>query len=246
MVLFKQKDVHPSFIIIGVLSVVLLIAAFALGSLYTKVKYLEKGQAAVPTQQAQAAVQGTQPQLTEGQRVKMDIGHLPPNGDPKAKVQIVEFADFRCPFCKQAFTDTISQIENEYVKTGKAVLYFRHYAFLGPSSTVASNATECANAQGKFWDMYTYLYQNQPAESDTSMYTTDKLTSVATTLGMDGNTFSSCLSANTYNQKVTDDMTAGQAVGVTGTPTFFINGMPIVGAQPYASFKTIIDAELAK
>lgn len=179
-----------------------------------------------------------------GQPVNVSVGHLPPEGNPNAKVKIVEFADFRCPFCDQFSKAALAQAVQDYVATGKAALYFRHYAFLGPASIVASNAAECANAQGKFWAMHDYLYQNQPPESDTSMYTVDNLAKIAGQLGMNKTSFSSCLSANTYSNNVQEDFNAGQSAGVQGTPTTFVNGLPVEGAVPYAQFKSIIDQAL--
>lgn len=226
-----------------ILFVLLIIASFLLGSLYTKVQYLEKGTqiAAAP-----AAGSGNQAAPSPAAKVKMDVGHFPIKGNKNAKVTVVEFADLRCPYCEQFFTNTEPQLEADYVNTGKIKFAFRQYAFLGPASTVAANAVECANEQGKFWDMHDYFYKNQPPETDTSMYTTDKLTQVAGTLGMDTTKFQSCLTANTYSKNVTDDFNAGQQGGVTGTPSFFINGSLIVGAVPYDQLKTAIDAELAK
>jgi protein-disulfide isomerase len=124
--------------------------------------------------------------------------------------------------------------------------YFRQYPFLGSASTVAADAAECANDQNKFWDFYSYLYKNQPAETDTTMYNTDTLTQAAVSLGMDGNTFRSCLDNKTDDTKASKDMSDGQAAGVSGTPTFFVNGVSLVGAQPYSAFKALIDQELAK
>ena len=181
-----------------------------------------------------------------GQKVNVDVGHLPAQGNPNAKVKIVAFEDFRCPFCEKFFTDTEPQIIKDYVNTGKAVLYYRQYQFLGSASVVAGNAAECANEQDKFWAFHDYLYKNQPSESDTSMYTTDNLSKIAGQLGMSANKFSSCLASSKYDKNVKDDLAAGQAAGVTGTPTVFVNGIPIVGAQPYAAFKAAIDQQLTK
>ncbi|HUD19347.1 MAG TPA: DsbA family protein [Patescibacteria group bacterium] len=226
-----------------ILVAVIIVAAFFLGSLYTKVQYLEKGgtqvAAGAPAQGAPNAAPSAAPQ-----KVKMDVGHFPVLGNKNAKVTIVEFADLRCPFCEQFVTNTYPQLQKDYIDTGKVKFAFRQYAFLGPASTVAANAVECANDQGKFWDMHDYFYKNQPPETDTSMYTTDKLTQVAGTLGMNTDEFQSCLSSNKDNAQVNSDFTAGQQGGVTGTPTFFINGTPIVGAVPYDQLKTEIDAAL--
>ena len=192
--------------------------------------------------QQQAQAQATAP----AQKQNVAVGHLPAQGNPNAKVKIIAFEDFRCPFCEKFFTDTEPQIIKDYVSTGKAVLYYRQYQFLGAASVVAGNASECANEQNKFWAFHDYLYKNQPSESDTSMYNTAGLSKIARQLGMNANKFSSCLSASRYDQNVKDDLAAGQAAGVSGTPTVFINGTPIVGAQPYTVFKTAIDSELAK
>ncbi len=232
-----------------ILIVVLIVFSFLMGSLVTKISLLEQqvnGSQVPSTQTAPQAPAPNQPQTLQPPLGKqtVDIGHLPPQSDPNAKVKIIEFGDLRCPFCDQFFKNTEPQIISDYVKTGKAVFYFRHYAFLGPASTTAANAAECANDQGKFWEMHDYLYQNQPDESDTSLYTTDKLTQIAGTLGMDTNQFSSCLSNTTDSKNVSDDLAAGQKAGVSGTPTTFINGTPIVGAVPYAQIKAEIDKAL--
>ena len=212
-------------------------ALFAYGSL--------AGQATGNAPSAPSAAQAPQAPAP-GQKVNVDVGHLPAKGNPNAKVKIIAFEDFRCPFCEKFFTSTESQIIKDYVDTGKAVLYFRQYQFLGPASIIAGNAAECANEQGKFWNLHEYLYKNQPSESDTSMYTVDNLSKIAGQLGMNTTNFKSCLSSNKYDKNVKDDLAAGQAAGVTGTPTVFINGIAIVGAQPYIAFKAAIDQQLSK
>lgn len=225
-----------------VLIVLLIIASFFLGRLSAQVEYLKNGQTGT------AANTGTGAPITPapGTKVSVDKGHFPAKGNKNAKVTVIEFADFRCPFCEQFFTTIEPQLLKDYVDTGKVQFYFRQYAFLGPASTVAANAAECANEQGKFWDFYDYFYKNQPPETDTSMYTVDKLTSVAGTLGLNTNQFNSCLSSNKYQSNVDKDFTDGQTAGVSGTPTTFINGLPVVGAVPYETIKQAIDAELAK
>lgn len=227
----------------------LIIAAFLLGMLITKVQYLQSSNGGTPSaygsgQQAAAPNQPQAPNPTQRQNV--DIGHLPPQGNPNAKVKIIAFEDWRCPFCDQWFKNTEPQIIKDYVDTGKAVIYYRQYQFLGSASIVAGNASECANEQKKFWQFHDYLYQNQPSESDTSMYTTDNLTTIAGQLGMNTDQFRSCLDSKKYDKNVQDDLAAGQKAGVTGTPTVFINGLPVVGAQPYSAFQTLINQELAK
>ncbi|HSW96914.1 MAG TPA: DsbA family protein [Candidatus Saccharimonadales bacterium] len=223
----------------------LIVFAFLLGSLSTKLQ----DKTAQATAAAQIANQPTQPaQQPQGPAAHVDVdkGHFPALGQDSAKVTIIEFADERCPFCKQWADNTFPQLKSDYIDTGKVKFYFRNYDFLGPASVIAGNAVECANEQGKFWDLHDYFYKNQPDESDTSMFTTDKLSGIAGDLGMDATQFSSCLSSNKDNTAVTKDLSDGQKAGVSGTPTFFINGTSLVGAQPYAALKTIIDQELAK
>ncbi len=214
-----------------------------------------KGATSEATSPQQAAAQQQPAAPTPPAKVDMSLGHFPVKGDANAKVAIVEFADLRCPFCKQFYSTTEQQVLTDYVNTGKVKFTFRHFEFLGPASTTAGEAAECANEQGKFWDMYDYLYKNQPDETDTSMYTNDKLTSIAGTLGMDTNQFSSCMSSNKYAQNITNDQNDGQTAGISGTPSFvigkldstgtkIIGGQVVVGAVPYTELKTTIDQAL--
>lgn len=246
----SHETLNPKQAYMPALVVLLIIAAFLLGMLTTKVQYLEKNgnsQTIGTTQTAPTTAAPNVPAApAPGARVTMSNGDFPIKGTTSAKVHIVEFADLRCPFCEQFFKNTEPQIISDYVNTGKATFAFRQYPFLGPASTLAANAAECANDQGKFWDFHDYMYNNQPNESDTSMYTVANLTQIAGTLGMDTNQFNTCLSTNQDDQKASADLAFGQKSGVTGTPTIFVNGLPIVGAQPYSAFKTIIDQELAK
>lgn len=243
-----------------ILVALLIVASFLIGVLYTKVQYLEGGKLFAGTQAgttaagtqnntagAAAGTQAAVPTVAPpGTKYDVANGHFPIKGDESAKVTIVEFADFRCPFCEQFFTQTEPQLFKDYVDTGKVKFSFRQYAFLGPASVIAADAAECANDQNKFWDFHDFLYKNQPPETDTSMYTTDTLTQDAVNLGMDGDKFRSCLDGKTDDSKQAQDMTEGQKVGVSGTPTFFVNGIQLVGAQPYSAFQTLIDQEIAK
>lgn len=242
----KFLNTPPGAILLG--SVIISLAILVSGGV---IKFKSPETTAAPSQQA--AQQPTAP--TPPAKVDVSLGHFPIKGDTNAKVAVVEFADLRCPFCKQFYSTTEQQIISDYVNTNKIKFAFRHFEFLGPASTTAGEAAECANEQGKFWDMYDYLYKNQPDETDTSMYTNDKLTSVAGTLGMDTNQFSSCMSSNKYAQNITNDQNDGQTAGITGTPSFVIGkldstgtkivgGQLIVGAVPYSQIKAAIDQAL--
>ena len=228
---------------------VVIIFAFFLGMLTNKVFDLQSqvndmSKANVAPTQTNAAQTLPSLQPTPAGPVNVGVGNYPALGNSNAKVTVIEFADFRCPFCEQWFQTVEPNLISDYVKTGKVKFYFRNYAFLGPASTLAANAGECANDQGQFWAFHDYMYQHQPDESDTSMYTVDNLSQIAGTLGMDQSQFQSCLSANQDNDKVSKDSTEGQAAGVSGTPTTFVNGIAIVGAVPYSQIKTAIDNAL--
>ncbi len=188
----------------------------------------------------------TIPVASSSSEPTVEPGNLPLLGNPNAKVTIIEFTDFRGPFSAQWFTDTWPSIVKDYINTGKIKFAFRQYAFLGPASTVAANASECANDQGKFWEYHDWLLSNQPPETDTSMYTTADLTKEAVSLGLDGTKFQTCLVNQTDESKITADYSDGQKAGVTGTPSFFVNGNLLVGAQPYSTFQTAIDQALSK
>ncbi len=103
---------------------------------------------------------GTTP--ADSARVTVDTGHLPIQGDKNAKITIVEFTDLECPFCKRFFTDTYPQIKKEYIDTGKAAMYFRHFPLsFHPLALPFGNASECANEQGKFWEMHDKIFNEQ-------------------------------------------------------------------------------------
>ncbi len=165
-------------------------------------------------------------------------------GNKDAKVTIIVYADFRCPFCERFYTQTEKQLIADYVNTDKARFIFRNFAFLGQQSIWASEAAECAAEQDKYWEYYNWLFSNQAPESDLDYYSKANLTKYAGKVGLNTAQFTSCLNSDKYAKRVADDSASGRAVGVTGTPTTFVNGQKIVGAQPYEAFKQAIDALL--
>lgn len=228
---------------------VIVVFAFILGALTIKVVDLQQQvndkQGNITTAQTAQPAGNTPSTIpTTAGPVNVGIGNYPIKGDSNAKVTVVEFADFRCPFCEQWFQNIEPSLIKDYVNTGKIKFAFRNYAFLGPASTLAAVAGECANDQGQFWAWHDYMYQHQPDESDTSMYTNDNLSQIAGTLGMDSSQFATCLSSKDASDKVAKDLSEGQAAGVSGTPTTFINGVAVVGAVPYSQIKQAIDADL--
>lgn len=227
----------------------IVVFAFFLGMLTNKVFDLEQqvkeASTAVPAANTAAAAPAAPGVSTApAGPVNVAVGNYPPLGNPNAKVTVIEFADFRCPFCEQWFRTIEPSLMTDYVNTGKVKFYFRNYAFLGPASTLAAEAGECANDQGKFWAFHDYMYKHQPDETDTSMYTVNNLSQIAGNLGMDQSQFQSCLSSKKFASNVAQDLQDGQTAGVSGTPTTFINGIPVVGAVPYSQIKQQIDTAL--
>ena len=188
-----------------------------------------------------AAAQNVPTQAQPAARLdKVDEGSNPPLGKKGAPVTIVEFGDYQCPFCQRAFQQTFPQIKKDYVDTGKARYVFVNFPLsFHPNAEPAAEASECANEQGKFWEYHDKLYENQATLGN------DLYPKLANDLKLDAAKFKQCLDSGKYKQQVQKDLDYGQSVGVSGTPSFFINGMRIVGAQPYEAFKQAIDAELA-
>jgi protein-disulfide isomerase len=171
------------------------------------------------------------------------LGNLPALGNPKAKVTVVEFGDYQCPFCGRFYKTTEQQLKEEYVKTGKARFVWRDYAFLGEESFWAADAARCANDQGKFWEYHDLLFERQAGENE-GAFAKENLKRFARELGLDGNAFDSCLESTKHRIEIESDVKDGSAYGVSGTPTTFINGQKVVGAVPYEQIKVIIDAAL--
>ncbi len=161
-------------------------------------------------------------------------------GDADAPVTIVEFSDFQCPFCGNFYNKTLGLIEDEYVKTGKVKIIFRDFPLsFHPEAQPAAEAAECASEQGKFWEFHDKVFSSQATMGAASYK------QWAADLGLNTKQFNDCVDSNKYRSEVLADFADGQAAGVSGTPTFFINGQKIVGAQPFSVFKQVIDAELA-
>lgn len=165
-------------------------------------------------------------------------------GNPAALVTIVEFSDFQCPFCRRAHDQVLPQVVRDYVDTGRATLVYKHTAFLGPESTWAAVAAECAADQNRFWDYHDLLFSRQNGENR-GAFNKDKLLGLAAELKLDLAQFEPCLTDEETLARVQADTQEGQQAGVTGTPTFFINGLKIAGAQPYERFRLVIEPLLA-
>ena len=179
-------------------------------------------------------------------------------GNPNAKVTLVMYEDFQCPWCGKFVSESEQVIRSKYVANGSVELVYRDFAFLGTfvqpyvlandESINAAEAARCAEDQGQFWQYHDYLFAHQNGE-DQGGFSIANLESFAKTLGLNTTTFNQCLTTNKYAQAVADSKTAGEAAGVNGTPKGFIlvNGKivdTIDGYLPLAAVTAKLDAAL--
>lgn len=155
-------------------------------------------------------------------------------GPEDAQLVIVEFSDFQCPYCKQA-QPIIKNIRDEYGNDVKII--YRDFPVISshPDALNAAVAAECASDQGAFWQYHDELFANQSNLSDANL----KL--IAQNLNLDTESFNDCFDNQRFKNEVYDDLQDGLKAGITGTPTFFINGNKVPGVIPYENFKELID-----
>ncbi|MGH0031951.1 MAG: DsbA family protein [Myxococcota bacterium] len=171
-------------------------------------------------------------------RYAVDTTGSPSKGNPEAKLAIVEFSDFQCPFCNRV-TPTLEQIEQEYGDDVRIV--FKHLPLsIHPKAPAAHAAAEAAHRQGKFWEMHDLIFADQRNMSEA------KYREYAEQIGLDMEQFEADLASAEVKKKVDADVAEASKLGVSGTPAFFVNGRFVSGAQPFTTFKTLIDEELGK
>lgn len=181
-------------------------------------------------------------------------------GSAEATVNVIEFSDYECPFCQAAegvnqdvitslkqsdpsWEAPIPNIIDQYVNTGKVKLVFRNFP-VHPTSAAVALAAACAQEQEEFWEYHQTLFENYNAISDTDLRT------YAAELGLNLTQFNQCLDSQKYQSEINNDLADGRALGVSGTPTFFIGNNEtgyekIVGAQSFSVFKQIIDSKIS-
>lgn len=191
--------------------------------------------------QAGTNVVANQPQgLDPNQRYEVDTAGAPAWGPEDAPVTIIEFSDFECPFCERFYQETYPLLKQNFGDQIRFV--YRDFPLyqIHPNAEGAAYAANCAFEQEKYWEYHDILFSNQD-----NLAITD-LIGYADQLGMDTVSFQECVESKRYADKIALDYQAGIDLGVSGTPTFFINGRPLVGAQPYAVFADAINDELSK
>jgi protein-disulfide isomerase len=182
---------------------------------------------------------GYQVLLQPPERPRKSIdGSGPGRGPANARVTIVEFADFQCPYCSKA-SDVVKKVAAEY--PGEVRVVFRHFPLANhPLAPRAAEASACADEQGKFWEYHDHLFANPRELEETA------LKAHAVTLGLDVKPFVDCIESGRMKAVVEKDRKTGEALGVNGTPAFFVNGLPMPGVQPEEAFRRAIDRELGR
>ena len=179
----------------------------------------------------------------EVSRTEVSQDDDPSLGSESAKVTIIEFSDFSCPFCSKFETQILPQILEKYGDKIKFV--FRDFPVHGNISILAAKAANCAGDQGKYWEYHRILFERQREWVQSNLTAVElKLHSYAEELNLNIDDFKGCLNSDKYEKEIENDYRDGIKAGVTGTPTIFINGIKVVGAQPVEVFYQIIDDEL--
>ncbi len=193
----------------------------------------QPAQAAQPRQAAPSAPSSDMTALIDDDTIK---------GSADAPVTIIEWSDFECPFCARFYEQTLGQIIEDYIETGKVKFVYRDFPLnsIHPNAQKAAEAAECADEQGKFWEMHDMLFEKGVSGGVASFK------QYAEDLGLDTAEFNDCLGSGKMALEVAKDMRDGQAMGIGGTPGFIINENLVTGAQPFSVFKQVIEGELAK
>ena len=216
---------------------------------------LKKGQSAIQKEleAIKSLLQPRQPPPSvQPVNLVLSVDANPFKGDKNARVTLIEFTDYQCPFCARHSSQTAPQIEKDYIQTGKVRYVLRDFPIesIHPQAFKGHEAAHCAGEQGKYWEMNGRLFANQKAMSPKD------LSDHAKALGLEMPKFKQCLDSEKHAARIRKDLADGQKAGVQGTPSFFLalpepnDGMVkavrmIRGAQPYAAFREAIDSLLS-
>jgi protein-disulfide isomerase len=192
----------------------------------------------------------TVPTTDPAMGTSLSVAGLATKGSKTAKIALVEFTDYQCPFCGRHVRDTYPQLQKEYIQTGKVQYFLKDFPLNSHVfAKKASEAAYCAEDQGKYWEMHDKLFENQQALQLTNLIT------YAQQVGLDVPKFQACMDSGKHAARVQKNYSEGQAAGVRSVPSFYIgriepNGtvrvlQVIQGAKPYASFKEALDTVLA-
>jgi protein-disulfide isomerase len=192
-----------------------------------------------PAAQAPIAQISVATQPVQFTRYDIPADGFPGIGPEDAPIVIVEFSDFQCPFCKRFQDETAKQLLAAY--PGKIRFVYRHLPLtsIHPEAFPSAEASMCANEQNSFWEYHDNIFENQDRLGR------DLYMQIASDLKLDTAAFENCLNAGNYRDWVQQDSDFALNLGIQSTPTFFINGLALVGAQPLSAFTQLIDKELA-
>jgi len=256
----------PALAAISLLSILMLQPAMAASTkdevlaLQDEVKSLKEGQAAMQKDLAdikKLLEGGARPQAKAAPAKKFEpkdvsIAGAPFLGKADAKVTLVEYSDYQCPFCSRHHRNTMPDLMKNYIDTGKVKFVMREFplASLHPRAVAASLAALCASDQDKYWEMQEVLFSNQKQMDD------EQIKSYGETIGLNVDTFVACMDEGKYNDQVKSDLTEGRGLGISGTPSFAVgltdpsdsNKLKVTavlrGARSYDAFVAAIDALL--
>ena len=165
-------------------------------------------------------------------------------GNPESKISIVEFGDYQCTFCYKFHDETMKIILDQYVMDGEVNFVYKDFPLNGAPSIMASEASYCAQDQGKFWEYHDLIYENWEGEN-TGWLTRNALDRFAKEVKLNLSEFNSCMNDSKYRQKVLENEQFAREIDVDATPSFIIfdntNAYRIIGAQPFEKFEQVLD-----
>ena len=188
------------------------------------------------------------PAAAQQKGVFIGVDDDPVLGSADAKVLMIEFGDYQCPSCRMFWKDVEPRLKKDYIDTGKVKLVFRDFPLMQihPEALLAAMAVDCAGEQGKYWQYHDKVFREQYNRGDDIIrLKAADLKKWAKEIGVDQPKFDQCLDSEKFKDEVLKDKADGDAAGVQGTPTFFINGRVMGGAQGYPEYRKLID-ELLK
>jgi protein-disulfide isomerase len=188
------------------------------------------------------------PAAAQQKGVFIGVDDDPVLGSPDAKVLMIEFGDYQCPSCRMFWKDIEPRLKKDYIDTGKVKLVFRDFPLMQshPEALLAAMAVNCAGEQGKYWQYHDKVFREQYNKGDDVIrLKAADLKKWAKDVGVEQPKFDQCLDSEKFKDEVMKDKADGDAAGVQGTPTFFINGRVMGGAQMYPEYRKVID-ELLK
>ena len=247
--------------IVAAIAIATFFGGYAIGNLENNSNSLSTDEIIEMISEIEAKIPASVPQPAQGptqpstpQTVQVSLDDDPVRGDPDAPVTLVEFSDFQCPFCARFHTQTLPAIQENYIDTGKINFVYRDFPIqsIHPNAIPAALASECADDQGKFWEMHDMIFENQRNwEGLQIAQSTSLFKEYAIEIGMSSDEFDSCMTTGKHLEEIQNDFNDARAYGVTGTPGFFVGNekigfIKINGAQPFSSFQKVIDEQLSR